>query len=112
MRTKGLMVVEGYLCPESVESARGYGLVPAQLWNRLKHQITLARRMDEFKAEALAAKGEGFDAERALFVRWCREVGFTPPAGHYQGDKLWPWNRGWTPELLDSYLETVLRVVA
>lgn len=112
MRTKGLMVVEGYLCPESVESAKGYGLVPAQLWNRLKHQITLARRMDEFKAEALEAKGAGFDAERALFVRWCSEVGFTPPPGHYEGTALWPWNRGWTEDRLDAYLEIGLRVVA
>lgn len=109
MRTKGLMVVEGYICPESVESAKGYGLVPAQLWNRLKHQIALARRMDEFKAEALEAKPGGFDAERALFVRWCDRVGFTPPVGHYPGQTLWPWNRGWTPDLLDSYLENIPR---
>lgn len=110
MKTPGFIVVNGYLAPESLEVARSYAEVPAPFWARLKHAIAAHHRLDEFTAEAVPARAGGPDAERLLFSRWVQLLGLDIPDGHYFGERLWPWSRGWTEREIDQYL--ALRVVA
>jgi hypothetical protein len=76
--------------------------VPDALWDRLKHEITKAGMLDDFAtAKRLSYRTdadavEKADAEERLFQRWTeRTVG---------EQAIWPWSRGWTPELARSYL--------
>jgi hypothetical protein len=121
MKTKGIEVLDGYLL---LGFTRADGTrtpspnwVPDAFWGRLKHAITTARLVDEFKAddattrEAPAMCGP-LTPEQALFQRWHRRLGFVPPAGHYAGQDLWPWTRGWTEERVDAYLTQAQREAA
>jgi hypothetical protein len=116
MNTLGLAVSEGYLHGLDPDNSAGYGAIPLQFWHRLKHQLGLRRQLDAFRADyvktrdAITATGwdsytDGLLAEEALFERWVVALGLVLPAGHY-GDTLWPWSRGWTEDLIDSYLTT------
>ncbi len=108
MKTKGLKIHFGYVFAESLAAASGYGQVPVQFWNRVKHAIVNARLVDEFKAEEAQAKSDVDPArsERRLFESWVARLGLEVPPGHYTDQRLWPWTRGWTPEAVDSYLTT------
>jgi hypothetical protein len=106
MKTRGIVVESGYLCAESRTAA--WGLVPAPLWNRLKHAAQRAGLLEAFDRDAEPAREaqrqNDYAAERRLFEDWHLRLGFIAPAGHYPGQELWPWTRGWTEELVDSYL--------
>lgn len=104
MKTPGFSVREGYLVPDTIELAKSYGDVPSFLWARLKDAVRRAGRWDDFAQEARLAGDVGADAERALFARWVLELRLAVPAGHYPGQRLWPWTRGWTDRLADTYL--------
>jgi hypothetical protein len=84
-------------------------VVPDAFWSRLKARITKAGRMAEFKAddETLRATLTGHDVEIAMFRWWVVKLGVQLPEGHYPGEKLWPWSRGWTEDVVDSYLDEV-----
>jgi hypothetical protein len=93
MKTKGIEIVEGGLI---VPVGRG---VPDAFWGRLRLAVDRVCLGDEFQADRLAsAKGEGFpwDREERLFRRWVERLGLA--------SERWPWERGWTEELVDSYL--------
>lgn len=106
MKTKGLQVLHGYVFADTLASASGYGQVPVQFWNRLKHAIAAAHLVDEFKAADAQSKTQADVAlaERRLFQDWTRRLGLEVPAGHYDGQQLWPWTRGWTEQAVDTYL--------
>ena len=108
MKTQGLQVTEGFLVFPA------WQVVPDQFWHRLKHALTKAGVIEDFRMDyrrenatvALERKLNGwtssqrfaeFDRERDLFRRWVERV--------IGPQTLWPWQRGWTEELVDSYLE-------
>ena len=109
MKTRGLQIVEGYVMPETPQYGRG---VPDQFWNRLKAHITKACLVDAYRedyqrervgvlASVVACEGwsalvEYAEAEERLFRRWTERV--------VGPQSLWPWERGWTDEFVDSYL--------
>jgi hypothetical protein len=107
MKTRGIEVVCGYLV---IPFGRG---VPEAFWGRLKHAMTKAALLDAFRADYLSEREcvrlariatEGWesatqeaDREEALFRRWVEKA--------VGPQELWPWSRGWTEELVDSYLQ-------
>ena len=110
MKTRGLVVVSGYVAAESNAAAGSWeGIVPIQFWNRLKSAIQRLGLVDEFKRDrGDQAQWHGsvsaYGREQRLFARWVRRCGLTVQPGHFEGQELWPWTRGWTEELVDSYL--------
>lgn len=108
MKTQGVAVVSGFVVPEWSQVGRG---VPDPFWARLKHHIARAGLVDAYQADRLAERermlasvpsypSEKYvhtaEAEERLFRRWTERV-VGPQA-------LWPWERGWTEELVDSFL--------
>lgn len=109
MKTQGIQVECGFL----VFAAAQCQAVPPQFWARLKFALTKAGQFDaftqDFQAENQAIRDARTNAqwstrlsednrERALFRLWVERV--------VGPQTLWPWQRGWAPELVDSYLET------
>lgn len=108
MKTKGIQLVDDGLV---LTFGRG---VPDVFWNRAKHELAKAGLLDAFRQDfarerelvrAEVARGDGFSSGRAvveatheerLFRRWVQRLGLSVP--------LWPWERGWTEDLVDSYL--------
>lgn len=121
MKTRGMEVIDGYVL-FGFKRADGTwtpspNMVPDAFWARLKHAVASAGLVDDFKAEEAKAKALGaftgaLNAEQALFARWTRRLGFTLPAGHYEGQELWPWTRGWTEDRVDAYLTPAMREAA
>lgn len=110
MKTKGVEVWNGYL---AAGWRRGTGdwnptptIVPDAFWGRLKQRVQAAGRADEFKADEAETRKRhsGHDVEIAMFRLWVRKLGIELPPGHYEGELLWPWSRGWTEAHVDSYL--------
>lgn len=109
MKTRGVEVVEGQIV---IAFGRG---VPDAFWSRLKHEMQKGQRLEEFaaeyRAEREAARAErsatdgwssataNADREERLFRRWVEKLGLPV--------ERWPWERGWTEELVDAYLEPV-----
>lgn len=110
MKTRGLEVVCGYLVGFEADRA-----IPRQFWHRLKAELSRRHLLDEFAADyraekaavhaqwaesvAYSTRAEDWAREERLFRRWVERV-VGPQA-------IWPWERGWTEELVDSYLEPV-----
>jgi hypothetical protein len=94
MKTRGVEVVAGSIVLPVYRS------VPDAFWARLKHEIQKRCLVDEFKADhAQEAKRDGsvWDREERLFRRWVERLGLA--------SEPWPWQRGWTEDLVDSYLQ-------
>lgn len=122
MKTRGCEVWEGYLAA-GFRRADGTWTpsrraIPDAIWARLKHAIARACRRDEFMADELRANQRvadddrmlvAVDAEVRLFRLWVTKLGLDLPAGHYAGEALWPWSRGWTDAAVDSYLSEPAR---
>jgi hypothetical protein len=93
MKTRGIVILDGSLILPVYRS------VPDAFWARLKHEIQKRYLVDEFKADR-DAEGmlDGFvwEKEERLFRRWVERLGLA--------SEPWPWERGWTEELVDSYL--------
>lgn len=121
MKTRGIEVIDGYLL-FGFKRADGTwtpspNMVPDAFWARLKHAVAADGLVDAFKAEEAKAKALGafcgpLNAEQALFMCWTLRLGFAPPPGHYPGQALWPWTRGWTEEQADAYLQPTMREAA
>lgn len=108
MKTRGLQVLDGAL----VASEFGFA-VPRQFWHRLKAELMRRHLLEEFQAEyrreraevqarwadstSYPSRHEDWQREERLFRRWVERC-FGP-------QQIWPWERGWTEELVDSYLE-------
>ena len=88
--------------------------VPLPFWSRLKHHIAKAGLLDEFNADFQAAREhvrariDDFDGqlvaretEDRLWDRWVTRV--------CGPQRLRISDRGWTPDLVDSYPEVTLR---
>lgn len=93
MKTRGIDIVEGFLV------LRPYRSVPDAFWARLQHVVAKARLSDEYRSDRMRSRdGEGsvWEREERLFRRWVERLAI-PVA-------LWPWERGWTEEAVDSYL--------
>jgi hypothetical protein len=107
MKTQGLSISGGCLV---ITFGRG---VPEPFWARLKHLLTKACLMDEFKADyareratvkPLEEAGEmrsewtiaNANREERLFRRWVERV--------CGPQERWPWESGWTDDAVDSYL--------
>ena len=109
-RTPGVAIWNGYLAGGWQKAdgtwAPNQTLVPDALWGRVRHLVGLAGRLEEFKADSAALKErlDGREVEIVMFRTWIGKLGVEIPAGHYPGELLWPWSRGWTQEILDSYL--------
>ena len=111
MKTKGCEVWDGYLA-SGWRRADGTWtptptLVPDALWARLKHRVSAAGRVAEFKTDEARLRetlGNGHDLEVGMFRLWVGKLGLDLPPGHYPGTLLWPWSRGWTDEAVDAYL--------
>lgn len=98
MRAQGIQIVEGFLIVPV------YRAVPDCFWSRLQHLIDRAGLRDEYRAERNASgKGPGavWEREERLFRAWTLRAYGTPP--------LWPWERGWTQEEADVYLDPIAR---
>jgi hypothetical protein len=85
--------------------------IPDAFWARLKHAVAAEHLVGEFKDDEAATRAAphhvgGLVAEQALFQRWVIRLGFDVSAGHYSGQGLWPWTRGWTEDSVDAYLQT------
>jgi hypothetical protein len=94
MKTRGVEVVAGSIVLPVYRS------VPDAFWARLKHEIQKRCLVDEFKADSAAEKQQDdsvWDREERLFRRWVERLGLA--------SEPWPWQRGWTEELVDSYLQ-------
>jgi hypothetical protein len=108
MKTKGIEIVEGFLLVEPGHA------VPPPFWDRLRHEITKRGLMEEHRADfarerdavRVERKAGGFTSERSvaeadreerLFRRWVERLGLA--------SEPWPWQRGWTEDLVDSYLQ-------
>jgi hypothetical protein len=116
MNTLGLAVSDGYVHGAELTNSAGYGAIPLQFWHRLKHQLGLKNQLGAFRMDYATTRDaiketvwdsytDGLLAEQALFTRWVHALGTTLPESHYGGE-LWPWSRGWTEDLIDSYLTT------
>lgn len=93
MKTQGIEIIDGILVVPYRKAA------PPAFWSRLKHEIAKRGSLDAFQADlAEEAQREGlpWEREERLFRRWVEKLGLSGP--------LWPWERGWTPTLVDAYL--------
>ena len=114
MKTRGVQVESGYLL---VSPGRA---VPDALWSRLKHRAQLVGQLEEFTDDYRASRLQalatmpGFpsqklqhfsDAEQVLFQRWVNRLAVELPVND-DAEPLWPWSRGWTEDLVDSYLSS------
>lgn len=94
MKTQGIEIVEGLLIVPYRKA------VPPAFWARLRHHIAKASLNDDFAADHAhesMSGGNPWDREERLFRRWVERLELVGP--------LWPWERGWTVELCDSYLD-------
>ena len=107
MKTRGIEIVSG-----SLVLTFGWA-VPVQFWNRLKAELQRQMLLDAFMRDYQATRDTlgdvpsgcswgswpaSWKAEEDLFRRWVLRVFKAPP--------LWPWERGWTPDLVDGFLAT------
>jgi hypothetical protein len=93
MKTQGIQIVDGFLVVPYRKA------VPPAFWSRLQHEIAKVGLSAEFQTDRDAeAKREGlpWEREEILFRRWVQKLELATDT--------WPWDRGWTPELVDSYL--------
>lgn len=113
MKTQGVRLVAGSIVLPFPQA------VPPAFWSRLKHAVDRAALRAEFVAEyelenfqvrkareAITGWNAGLDSDReaAMFQRWVERV-VGPQA-------LWPWQRGWTEQLVDEYLQAPVRAGA
>jgi hypothetical protein len=108
MKTRGLVVVDGWIVPEHPQYGRG---VPDPLWARLKHAIAKAGLRDAYEADYRTEREHALSslpsypsekyvhtatAEERLFRRWAERV--------CGPQERWPWESGWTEEAVDAFL--------
>jgi hypothetical protein len=95
MKTQGVTILE----PDGALLLPYMKAVPPAFWARLKHEITKRCLVDDFRAD-YAREGETdgapWEREERLFRRWVERCGLAASP--------WPWEPGWTPERVDSYL--------
>ena len=95
MKTQGVTIVDG-----TIVVPWGRAVIPA-FWARLQHHIAKAGLVDEFAADRVRGEqgtGLPWEREERLFRRWVERLDLVGP--------LWPWERGWTQEKADAYLDS------
>jgi hypothetical protein len=106
VKTQGVSVEGGYLV---VRFPLG---VPEAFWGRLRHHLAKAHLLEEFEADLRREKEQvkslpaeqmrsewtiaNAEREERLFRRWTERA--------CGSQSLWPWERGWTEEMVDSFL--------
>lgn len=97
MKTQGIEIHDGYLVH------RGVNDIPEPFWSRLKHAASKRQLADRLSADygAWSQEPRGsrrIMAEHLFFKAWVSAL--------FGGAGLWPWERGWTDELVDAYLSS------
>lgn len=97
MKTQGITIVSGSIVMDFPQS------IPPAFWARLKHAVDRAVLRPAFLSDRAVFGAASADSptpwlkQEALFMRWYERLGFPK--------HIWPWERGWTEEAVDAYLQ-------
>lgn len=107
MKTRGIDIVEGWIV---VAYGRG---IPDPFWARLKHHVLAAGLVDAYREDYTAKRADvlasmpRFPSERDVHTACAEERLFRCWAERVAGPQaLWPWERGWTEDLVDGFLSS------